>query len=441
MMPELHILISRLKQQPRHGMAKKNQNEITPNDYFDAQKKFITEWSKFQLEFSRDSETVRSSLNDLFNVMKTGFTEVVGSVMDSSVILQTGLNQVSHVFDATTSSALKLIKSATYLEQRNAALNKTFRMNVINAANLGEQYDLMAEKIGLGGEALRRTGARIEALIPGMGGLIAKNKMWDARRQENIDVSNKFNQGLILTNTLLEDNLGVTGEAAQNYELYAAGMDKSSMGMLGATNELANRLEKTTGMTGMFSSILQDVANLGADIQMQYKKMPGQLELAVVKAKVLGVTFKQLDATAKGFLNVEESVNNELEYQLISGKRLIDQNGQSIAQKFQEAKLAGNPLKMAEAMNDVYESQQDILEGNNFYAKEQLAKTLGMTEEALMKSYQMQKLYKKTGMDTASVDKLLAMSPEDFEKAAENMSADQLDTFKKIQEEKSQKSQ
>jgi hypothetical protein len=242
-----------------------------------------------------------------------------------------------------------------------------------------------------------------------------------------------------MSNTLLEEHLGVTGEAALNYELYAAGMDKSSMGMIGATNELADRLEKTTGMTGQFSSILQDVAMLGADIQMQYKKMPGQLELAVVKAKVLGVTFKQLDATAKGFLNIEESVNNELEYQLISGKRLIDQNGQSIAQKFQEAKLAGNPLKMAEAMNDVYESQQDILEGNNFYAKEQLAKTLGMTEEALMKSYQMQKLYKKTGMDTASVDKLLAMSPEDFAKSYEQMTDDQKATFDQIKKEQSQK--
>jgi hypothetical protein len=415
MMHSHYILISRLKHQPRHGM---------PDD--DMSKRYIGNMEAMKLALQSDVNAIEQSIDKLANVILSDFSKVASTLANESLAIQMGIGKLAKVFEDTAGAATKLIEQATYLEQRNKELNKSFRINSAEAATLGESYDALAVSLGTGGAQIRKTGMRIEKdLLPGMGKIIAQNS--------------KFGKGILMSNTLLEEHLGVTGEAALNYELYAAGMDKSSMGMIGATNELADRLEKTTGMTGQFSSILQDVAMLGADIQMQYKKMPGQLELAVVKAKVLGVTFKQLDATAKGFLNIEESVNNELEYQLISGKRLIDQNGQSIAQKFQEAKLAGNPLKMAEAMNDVYESQQDILEGNNFYAKEQLAKTLGMTEEALMKSYQMQKLYKKTGMDTASVDKLLAMSPEDFAKSYEQMTDDQKATFDQIKKEQSQK--
>jgi hypothetical protein len=410
------ISIFALKQQPRHGM---------PDDRDPMDKRYITSQEKMLKQLRKDISDLTGDIDELADAVLNKFVAVAKSVSNESLAMQMGIGKLAAVFKDTADAATTLITNATYLEQRNKDLNKAFRINSAEAASLGESYDELAVSLGTGGDTIRNTAMRIEKeLVPGMGKIIAKNTA--------------FGKNLLMTNTLLEEHLGITGEAAANYELYATGMGQSSLGMIGATKQLADQVEAATGLSGQFESIMSEVAGLGADIQMSYKKMPGSLELAVAKAKVLGVTFKQLDATAKGFLNIEESVNNELEYQLLSGKRLVDQNNVSIAQKFREAKLAGQPLKMAEAMNDVYETQGDILEGNNYYAKEQLAKTLGMATDELMKSYQVQKLY-KTGMDKDKVDKLLTMSPGDFAEAAKTMSAAQLDTFNKIKDAESQK--
>ena len=407
------ISIFALKQQPRHGM---------PDDM---SKRYISPQEQLKAQLETDIKALTKSLDKVADEVLNKFVAVAKSVSNESLAMQMGIGKLAAVFKDTADAATTLITNTTYLEQRNKDLNKTFRINSVEAAKLGESYDELAVSLGTGGDTIRKTAIRIESdLVPGMGKLIAKNTA--------------FGKNLLMTNTLLEEHLGITGEAAINYELYATGMGKSSMGMVGATKQLADQVEAATGLSGQFESMMSEVAGLGAEVQMSYKKMPGSLELAVAKAKVLGVTFKQLDATAKGFLDIESSVNNELEYQLLSGKRLMDQNGQSIAQKFREAKLAGNASKAAEAMNDVYESQGDILEGNNYYAKEQLAKTLGMATDEMMKSYQVQKLYKE-GMDKDKVDKLLAMSPGDFADAAKTMSQTQLDTFNKIKDAESQK--
>lgn len=412
------ISISALKQQPRHGMADDKNRD--PMD-----KRYITDQEKMLKQLRKDISDLTGDIDELAGAVLKKFVDVAKSVANESLAMQMGIGKLAAVFNDTADAATKLITNATYLEQRNKDLNKSFRINSIEAAKLGESYDELAVELGTSGETIRNVAIRIEKdLIPGMGKIIAKN--------------GDFGKRLLMTNALLEEHLGVTGEAALNYELYATGMNQSSLGMIGATKQLADQVEAATGLSGQFESMMSEVAGLGADIQMSYKKMPGSLELAVAKAKVLGVTFKQLDATAKGFLNIEESVNNELEYQLLSGKRLVDQNNVSISQKFREAKLTGNATKMAEAMNDVYETQGDILEGNDYFAKEQLAKTLGMTTDELMKSYQVQKLYKE-GMDKDKVDKLLAMSPGDFAEAAKTMSKAQLDTFNKIKEAESQK--
>ena len=123
---------------------------------------------------------------------------------------------------------------------------------------------------------------------------------------------------------------------------------------------------------------------MAADIRSEYSRTNGELELAVLKTKRLGMTMSQLDKIGTGLLNIEESVGQEIEFQLISGKRLVDAQGRSITNKFREAKLTGDSLKMTEAMTDVITEQGEIITGNNFLAKKALADSLGLSVQELV---------------------------------------------------------
>jgi len=160
---------------------------------------------------------------------------------------------------------------------------------------------------------------------------------------------------------------------------------------------------------------------MSADIQTTYNKMPGALEKSVAKAKLLGTSFAKIEAMATKMLDIETSVGQELEYQLLSGKRLVTQDGESITEKLRIAKLSGNAEDQVKAMNDLLTTQGDVLDGNNYYAKEQLANLTGFTVAELTRQRQTQKLMEQGGMDKAKIEEFMNMDPTNFTKALEDV--------------------
>jgi hypothetical protein len=254
---------------------------------------------------------------------------------------------------------------------------------------------------------------RIDKLMPGMSKMITGTSKLNK-------FSKDFREELFQTNAILVDHLGLTADQAEKYQLLATATGQSSMQMVGATKAFADEFEKNTGLAGQFGNILEGVADLSEDVQMAYRRIPGSLQLAVAKAKLLGIEFSKIDATAEKMLNIEESVNDELNYQLISGKRLVNQNGESITQKMRMAKLSGDANAAAEAMNELLESQGDVLDGNNHYAKQQLAQLTGMEVAELTRANNMKKLMVK-GMGEDEVKRILELDPEKFAAAAAKM--------------------
>jgi hypothetical protein len=413
MMHEHYILISRLKQQPRQGQTN------DPNRY-----KAITEFEKFKLELEADAKAIGQSLDGLAGEIQNKFTAIFQSLTDESLSLQLGIGKLANVFDETTKSATALVQQATWLEQRNKNLNKSFRINSAEAAKLGQSYDKIATSLQTGGEQVRKYAQNVDKMLPGMAKMITSNE--------------KFRNQLFMTNALLTDHLQLTEEQASGYQMYAAGVGQSSLDMLGATQQFTEQLEKATGLSGQFAATIEGVSNLTADIQMQYRKMPGNLEMAVIKAKVLGMTFDKIEAAATKMLDIESSVNDELNYQLISGKRLVDQDGESITQKLRMAKLTGDANAQTEAMNELLETQSDVLDSNNFYAKEQLAQLTGFSQAELMRAHQTKKLI-GAGFDKDKIDDILKMKPEDFAETAKTMNKDQTALFEKIRAAETQK--
>jgi hypothetical protein len=388
--PEICVL----KLQPRHGMA-------------GPPKKYVTKKDASKAEVDTTLENLRGAAEGLENFAKD-YYKVQAALNQENLSLQSGINATAKVYDQFETHILEVVKAATFLEQRNKSLNKSFGITSLAAAELGEKYDALSKGLNTGGENVRKYAQNVNKILPGMSKMIAKAG----------ETGNAFKAGfdtqLLGTNQILTEHLGLTGDAANSYQLYAAGAGKNSLALLDATQKWAEGFDKATGMTGTFAGIVSEIAELGADIQTQYNKMPGSLEKSIVKAKLLGTTFAKIEKMATKMLNIEESVGAELEYQLLSGKRLVDQDGNSITEKLRIAKLSGNSEKQVEAMNDLLKSQGDILDGNNHYAKEELATLTGFTVDELTRQRQMQKLKEQGGLDQAKLDNYLKMGPEQF---------------------------
>ena len=403
--------ILRLKQQPRQGTT-------------DPPKR-VTKPTQTQLEISAAMTEMKSGLSDL-GEMVNDYSQVVDALNKEHLGLQTGIGKLAKVFDDYETSIVATIKSATFLEQRNKALNKSFGITSITAAALGESYDDMAETLNTGGENIRKYAQNVNAMLPGMAKIIAGNE--------------KFRTRLLGTNQFLTEHVDLTAAVSNGYEMFAAGAGQNSVELLAATSQWAAAFDEATGLTGTFAGIISEIGEMSADIQTTYNKMPGSLEKSVVKAKLLGTSFAKIEAMATKMLDIETSVGQELEYQLLSGKRLVNQEGESITEKLRIAKLSGNPEEQVKAMNELLSSQGDIIDGNNYYAKQQLENLTGFTVAELTRQRQTQKLMEQGGMDKAKIEEFMNMDPTSFTKALRDVTdANSKTLLAKLKESEGQK--
>lgn len=381
----IHI-IDELRSLPKHGQTD-NPNVNDPSDEGRKARAFSTE------------------LNDLYqgilknNNIMDDFNNVIQSFSTNTLDAAAGISKLNSVLKGYGTALMKSVKANTFLEQRNKQLNKTLGISSEVSAELGEKLDAAARSMNTGGEYTRKYAQTLNKILP--------------MQQRNIKYTDKQGESMLVVQRGLQTQLGLTEEAAQGYELYAATGTKSSEAVLATQGKIAEQIQDTTKLTGVFKTITSDIASLSANIQLQYSRIPGTLELAVVKAKVLGATMGDLHQIGNQLLNIETSIGSEMEYQLLSGKRLVDEQGNSLTQQYRMATIKGDANAQADALNKILETQGDTLK-DNLFAREQLAETLGIEESKVAKMVQQRELLNKLGPDA---QKVLDLKITDFDEA------------------------
>lgn len=372
-----HIIVQ-LKQQHRHGTAKKKTG------------------------ISSAEDTAKAAINAL--------TSDEANLITGTGALVSKLQELSDEFN-------KVAHETLWLEERNKDLSDTFGMTITQATRLGGVLDAQAKNFGVGGQTLRKYTTNLQGLI---GGFATVNDLIETGPGKALYKTQKF----------LQANMKMTGEQANAYELYASGIGKSSEETLLSQNAIALSIEAATGRTGVFKEILDDVASLTADVQIQYGKIPGQLELGILKAKALGFSMADLAATGENLLDIESSIGQELEYQLLSGRRLTDQSGKSLTNAYREATLQGNATKQADALSTILTQESDTLK-NNLFARKQMSQLLGIEEATLSRALQKKSILEKlpggnelmklTGDALLGAAKFSGATAKDLEELSANM--------------------
>jgi hypothetical protein len=270
-------------------------------------------------------------------------------------------------------------KQTLTLERRNEQLNKSFGVGVREAAKLSESFQVVAESLKISGKQAGLYAGSIKKMVPTL------NQMTEA--------GGDMYKSLAQTQHILRTNLGLTEDQTNAYTQYAEQNGKSSSSMLLATKQLAHTLDPE-GTMGYFKMITSEIAATSEEITLQYGRLPMNLELAVLKAKKLGFTLEDLATSGDHLLEIESSIGEELEYQLLSGRRLVDNQGNSLTNMYREAALRGDMNKQADIMNSILETEGKTIE-NNMFARKQLALTLGIEEKQLASALQKKKILDK----------------------------------------------
>ena len=291
-----------------------------------------------------------------------------------SANLMRGTQQAVAGMQTLAKEMYALADGTRFLEDRNKDLSDSFGSTINQATQLGGILDKNAKSFGVGGEKLREYTTNLKGLI---GNFATVNKL----------IETDYGKSLYKTQKILVTNLKLTGDQANKYIGFVAGTKKGLNEQLLIQADIAKQIETATGQTGVFKDITEDISALTEDVQMQYSRIPGSLALGVTKAKALGLTMTQLKSAADNLLDIESSIGQELEYQLISGRRLTDTKGKSLTNSYREAALQGNASKQADIMNTILEQEGDTLK-NNLFARQQMSELLGIDEASLSRALQ-----------------------------------------------------
>ena len=372
--------IKRLKQQPRLGMAKKTISKAA---------------SDLTTELSSTYTNLKSNVGSITEIFQQQ-SQAMLSMQTDSANLATGINKLTGTLQGLNKGFLDNVEQITKVFARNNELIKSYGITEDAAQDMGFAIDVLSTELNFGRE---ETEKYIKQLGNLTNGFIVSG-----------DISSDFNKSLIKQQRYLTDIVGVSEEAAEAIMDMNAGIASRDVDKDGkvTAEQLENQLilrakeakaiEEATGLKGVQRTIDAEIAAAGSETSLQYSKMPKTLGLAVMKSKALGLSMEQMAKTGDELLNIESSVGNELEYQLLSGKRLVDNQGNSLTNLYRQATLQGDMNAQADVMKKIMDSQGDVLE-NNMLARKQLAATLGVEESTMAKMVQKRKLLKSMGAE------------------------------------------
>jgi len=331
------------------------------------------------------------------------------TLRNETMLLNRGLDDQIGFNQALITTYVGLAAKSMVFEARNKELNKTFGINSMSAAKLSMTIHTLANEQGFSGAQAIKYAGSIKKLLPSL----------EQQGKEH----DKTYESLQRIQHVLTTNLGLTEAATEAYTLYASKNGENADATLQFASSLATVLHDEDGTMGYMKQAIEGIAEAGAETQLQFGKLPGNLEVATIKATALGFKLDELSDAGNHLLDIESSIGQELEYQLLSGHRLVGNDkaseklrGKSLTNAYREATLRGNMSDAASTLNTILDQEGEVLE-NNLFARKQMADLLGIEEGQLSRALQKKKLL--TSDEGLSV--LMDLDGTELQRAADEM--------------------
>jgi hypothetical protein len=225
---------------------------------------------------------------------------------------------------------------------------------------------------------------------------------------KSIGVTKLANADMAESQVLLKNQMGMTADEASEFQ-------KLSM-MTGKTSEqnlaiIQAGVQASTGGLMNYKDAAKDIAGTSKKIQAGYKNDIKALTKAVVQAKKLGMTMEDTAGVSKNLLSIEESLENEMKANVLTGKHMNMNTARQLALQGKSAEAAAEAVKQAGDYNDIIAMAP--------YQLEATAAAAGMTADQLLKSAETSKMFNDIAAETGvQLDENGSLTDEQLEKAA-----------------------
>lgn len=211
--------------------------------------------------------------------------------------------------------------------------------------------------------------------------------------QERLGSVGKVSKENAETFAKLNRNVGLTENAAAGLTAQADAFGKSAAetykNSVGTTAQIARQYRTNINQ----KAVLEAVGKASSYTLVQFRGSTEALTEGVAKAKALGISLETVNTSARGLLNFQQSIEDELAAEVLSGKQLNLEQARYYALTNQQSKLMDELNSQIGTYSDF--TSQTVL------AQEAQAKALGMSTVELSDMLFKQEYMKNTAQEQA----------------------------------------
>lgn len=228
--------------------------------------------------------------------------------------------------------------------------------------------------------------------------------------QSSTETLSLYSNDRLQSQIYLTKQVGLEAEEATKLADLAIINNKSTKEVYDTVTKITAQVNKETGLRLNHKAIMRDVAKASGLASANYKNDPKALAEAVAQAKALGTTLESTLNTTKALLNWEQSIEDQLEFEVLSGKAVNLERARSLA-------LTGKTVEAEKEILKQFGKREDF-ESANYFVKEAAAKMLGKSTDELANQFRLQELLKNSSIETkkAYEEQLTLVKDQDAKK-------------------------
>jgi len=339
-----------------------------------------------------DDETVEKLQEALFtseeqikkaNELNTAYVAargLTGSILDNGKaylikIDQTGLAAALLNNKLTLTQKLTLAGEGAMLAFAKGALQASS-----NVANISKNTGISSKSANLLQREFAVTAATTDKIFINS---IALNKNFN-ELVNSTGLISTFGTETLVTMTTLTKQLGFGAKEAGKLSILARLQSEDTNEVLTNTVETVNAINRQNKSAVSAKIVLEDIAKASNSIVVSLGMSPDILAEAATEARNLGVSLEQLDQIASSLLQFESSIENELAFQLITGKQINLEKARQLA-------LDNNFAGLAKEINKQEELRSVFINGNRI-DQEAAAKSLGVSRNVIADMVMMEEM-------------------------------------------------
>ena len=187
-----------------------------------------------------------------------------------------------------------------------------------------------------------------------------------------------FSDQQLKTQVLLTKKMGLQAQTAGTIQSLSMASGQSTADAIQGINEQNAALKLQTGITLTSKELFKEVAEAGGQISANYANNPKLIAKAVTQVRKLGLNLSQAAKMSSSMLDFEQSLNNEMEAEVLLGRDLNLSRARALAL---QGDAAGAAAEIAKQVGSAAEfAELNVVQQNA------LAAAAGMTADELATS-------------------------------------------------------